>query len=113
VNYSNKSIRNMKATNVIAQGEDTCVFYHSTAVVRRHRDGTFTLNSGGHWSVTTKRRINQFTPDGCYLYQKNYDWFINNRKGEPVEFFDGMRLDSEGYPYNGTGRPVKDCGRGL
>jgi hypothetical protein len=38
------------------------VVLHSTAVVTYHRDGTFTLYGGGYNTVTTKARINAWSP---------------------------------------------------
>lgn len=58
---------------------------HNTVVVRIHSDGTYTLNSGGWRTVTTKARINEFCP--VRVSQKNYDWFVS---GEP--FHDGIRV---------------------
>lgn len=58
---------------------------HDTIVVRIHSDGTYTLNSGGWRTVTTKARINEFCP--VKVGQKKYEWFVGN---EP--FYDGIRV---------------------
>lgn len=47
---------------------------HSTYVVKIHSDGTYTLNSGGWQTVTTKDRINQYSPKK--VFQKNFQWYI-------------------------------------
>jgi len=60
---------------------------HSTYVVKIHPDNTYTLNSGGWQTVTTKDRINQYSPRR--VYQRKYQWFVNiNDKEYP--FMDGM-----------------------
>lgn len=58
---------------------------HDTVVVRIHADGSYTLNSGGWRTVTTKDRINQYSP--LRVSQKNYDWFVGD---EP--FYDGIKV---------------------
>jgi len=101
MNYSNRKLRNMRSTSVVPQPDGTAVYYHSTAVVLRRNDGRFVLNSGGYQTSTTKTRINQFTPPGCRLFQRNHEWFVGS-----VPFFDGMILDSDGSPINGTGKEI-------
>ena len=58
--------------------------------------GHYILNSGGWQTLTTKDRINRFSP--ARLYQSKHEWFIDDRAGKPVEFEDGMTVDNEGYP---------------
>jgi hypothetical protein len=60
---------------------------HSTYVVKIRDDGTYTLNSGGWQTVTTKDRINQYSP--VRVYQRKFEWFVKlNDKEYP--FIDGM-----------------------
>lgn len=63
---------------------------HNTDIVVKHVDGTFTLNSGGWKTVTTKDRINTYAP--AYLYSGDGVWYI--RGGVP--FYDGMKVDAGG-----------------
>ena len=53
------------------------------------------LFDGGRQSKTTKSRLNAllsaFGMDGEYVFQKNFQWFVNYQ-GSPIPFFDGMRL---------------------
>lgn len=62
---------------------------HATDVVLIHRDGSYTLNSGDWRTVTTKDRINGYSP--ASVYQTRFIWFLGS-----VEFVDGMRVDSSG-----------------
>lgn len=58
---------------------------HNTIVVRIHSDGTYTLNSGGWRTVTTKARINEFCP--VKVGQKKYEWFVGDEL-----FYDGIKV---------------------
>ena len=53
------------------------------------------LFDGNHQTVTTKSRLNAILSEhGCpgeYVFQKNFDWFINYN-GSTIPFFSGMRL---------------------
>lgn len=54
------------------------------------------LFDGGHQTATTKSRLNAllqaFGMDGEYVFQKNFQWFVNYN-GSPIPFFSGMRLN--------------------
>lgn len=63
---------------------------HNTFVVEIHSDGTYTLNSGGWRTVTTKDRINNYSPVG--ISQRKYEWFVGD---ENVPFYDGIRVKVE------------------
>jgi hypothetical protein len=58
--------------------------YHTDIVVI-HDDGTYTLNSGGWRTVTTKERINRFAP--VVVYQRSHEWYVIG-----MPFRDGMRV---------------------
>lgn len=63
------------------------IMLHSTYVVKIHPDNTRTLNSGGWQTLTTKDRINQYSP--VRVYQRKFEWFVKiNNKEYP--FMDGM-----------------------
>lgn len=51
---------------------------HNTYVVRFHRNGSVKVYSGGWHTVTTKARINTYSP--ANLTQRNFAWYLN---GEP------------------------------
>ena len=58
---------------------------HNTIVVKIHKNGTYTLNSGGWRTVTTKSRINEFCP--VKVVQKKYEWFVGDEL-----FYDGIKV---------------------
>lgn len=75
---------------VLQRVEDgIAVVYWGTAVVTIHQDDTYTLRTNGFHTVTTKSRINSFSPAG--VYQKNYIWYCDGQ-----EFYEGMRVDANG-----------------
>lgn len=84
---------------------DIAVSYHGTKVVTAHADGTFTLNSGGYRTPTTKDRINEYSPARVwqergvwYLAGRNQDGSLDWSKAGRVKFFDGIRVDASGVP---------------
>lgn len=60
---------------------------HNTIVVTIHGDGTYTLNSGGWQTVTTKDRINEYSP--VRISQRKYQWYVGD---EDIPFKDGIRV---------------------
>ena len=55
------------------------VRYWATDVVKFDNDKII-LNNGGWYTSTTKKRMNQVSKEfnlGFYVYQKNYDWFVD------------------------------------
>lgn len=54
---------------------------HYTNVVTYKADGCFRLNSGGWRTVTTKERMNRWTPSGFSIYQKKWNWYITTPEG--------------------------------
>lgn len=62
---------------------------YNTDVVQINRDGTYTLRTGGWRTVTTKDRLNRFSPATVHVVKKQ--WMLN---GEP--FVDGVVVDGTG-----------------
>ncbi len=60
---------------------------HNTYVVKINPNGTYTLNSGGWQTVTTKDRINQYSP--VRVYQRDFTWYVKIN-GKEYPFMDGM-----------------------
>ena len=65
------------------------VLLHSTDVVLIHSDNTWTLNSGGWRTGTTKDRMNTYSP--ARVSQMAYKWYVG-----PVPYFDGIQVDERG-----------------
>jgi hypothetical protein len=89
-------VRGKKATKVVKEGTNSvALYYHRTPVVTWYPDGRIVLRSGGHHTVTTKRRMNQAVPDVA-VWQRNFEWWVTPiHKGgccqeNPLPFQDGM-----------------------
>jgi hypothetical protein len=80
-------------TDVIDRGDHVAIRLHNTDVVEVYPDGTYVLDSGGWHTVTTKQRINEYSP--ANVYQKDWNWYL--WPGDK-EFSDNMRVDSTGKP---------------
>lgn len=71
----------------------TVHYYHQTAVVVEHPNGSYTLNSGGYRTSTTKERINRHLPAGYRLIQRDFEWYVVDPDGDRIDFSDGMEID--------------------
>lgn len=90
-------------TVLVQRGEDFAVVLHATDVVTIHADGTFTLNNGGWATVTSKDRINGYSPANVYAEKRV--WYIQKGHGawskeNRVPFVNGVRVDENGFPLN-------------
>src|SRR3954454_13693188 len=65
------------------------VRFHATDVVTYCADGTTELNSGGWLTVTTKDRINGFSP--ARVYSERGEWHVYKGGEARARFFDGIR----------------------
>jgi hypothetical protein len=59
---------------------------HGTTVVCIHPDNSATLNTGGWYTITTKDRINQYSP--VRVYQRKREWYLDD--GTP--YTDGVTV---------------------
>src|SRR3990172_3922294 len=50
------------------------VRYYNTDVVSIQPNGVFTLRTGGYKTVSTKDRINGYSP--VYVWQKDFEWYV-------------------------------------
>lgn len=93
------------ATVLRRNGDDIELVYHDTPVVTYHPTGSTTFNSGGHLTVTTKSRMNEFSLET--ITQEKGQWFFSDYKsGAHEPFVDGVTAlpDGAGYVYPG-GKP--------
>ena len=91
-------------TAVVRTNEGRDVYLHGTKVVSHNAlENTVTLNSGGWTTATTKSRMNQYSNEfltigarnGYRVFQKNFDWFVQQPNGEIVDFYDGITIKLE------------------
>ncbi len=64
------------------------VRFHLTRIITFHPDGSFTVNTGGYRTVTTKQRLNALLPAGYGIHQVSYVWRIATPEGD-FEFENG------------------------
>jgi hypothetical protein len=62
---------------------------HNHLIITAYPDNVFMLSNAGYRTVTTKRRLNQFTP--FQIWQKNFEWYTREN-GKDIEFHNGMLL---------------------
>jgi hypothetical protein len=71
------------------------VYLHGNLIARVYAH-SIELMDGGYQSNTTKSRINAILKvhglPGEYVFQKNFNWFVN-QVGGAIPFFSGMRLN--------------------
>ena len=94
------AIRNnqdLKVANsqVISYTNSSDVYLHGH-LIARIGETWMELFDAGYQTNTTKSRLNAllqaFGCEGEYIFQKNFQWFINYQ-GAPIPFFNGMRLN--------------------
>lgn len=108
-----RTVPSIRATSIQRLDHDVIALqYHATHVISWHSDGTITLRTGGYQTVTTKARINAYSPHS--VYQDNGLWYIRphgvpfDENAPRVLFFDGIQI-KEGAIQNP--RPVDDTAR--
>lgn len=95
VKLGNKSERKIAYQTVLRRKDDKtlAVRHHKTDIVLIHDNGTYTLNTGGHRTATTKQRLSRYST--ARVFQKNFEWYCNG-----YTYFDGIKLDSAGKVLN-------------
>ena len=86
-----------KATRLHKVGDNYAVRYHNTDVVTIHPNGTYTLDLGGWNTLTTRRKMTEFSP--ARVSTKNHVAFVwwRNDDGEfSVPFSDTISVDRFG-----------------
>jgi hypothetical protein len=82
-NRGQRKVGNNTYAYIQADGS-VAIELHGTNVVVIHPDDSVMLNSGGWRTVTTKKRINQYSP--VKVYQKKHEWYLQ----DGTEFTDRM-----------------------
>lgn len=87
-----------RATTVIpdSEGWNACI-YHQTKVVRWNMaTGEVVLNSDGHQSYTTKKRMNEVSKEyglGFQVFQRDHEWFVKLPNGCTAFYGDHMSFN--------------------
>ena len=89
-----KQIRKIKNNTwaVLLDNGNIGIKLHNTIVVEYFPDGKVRLDSGGWETITTKQRINAYSP--VSVYQEKWRWYVSVPGNEkPINFKDGMVLE--------------------
>lgn len=78
-------------TTIRHEGGDVIVRLHHTDILTVHPDDSFTLNTGGWETTTTKQRLNALLPRGYRIFSNSFKWYVSTPSGE-IPFYDGMTL---------------------
>lgn len=73
---------------------------HATDIVTIHKNGTYTLNSGGWITLTTKSRLNEHAP--VSISQRGGVWYM----ADGSLFYDGMTVGADGLDITGSKDPA-------
>lgn len=76
---------------------DIAILLHLTDVVTFKRDGRIILDSGGWLTVTTKDRMNTYTPYPIHVFSDRGQWFVAdnwayNKESVRFEYHDGIEI---------------------
>ena len=94
-NKTSRKIGN-NTIGVIHDNGDVGIILHSTQVVTIFSDGSYMLYSGGWRTLTTKDRMNTYSPFS--VTQRKGEWFVSYWDGEThheIEYFDHMRISRD------------------
>ena len=83
---SSKLVANNTVEYITHDGTRAIRLYQ-TDVVIFHTDGSVELNTDGYQTVTTKARINKFSP--FTVFQEDFQWYIDSKD---LPFTDGICL---------------------
>lgn len=69
--------------------DDNRVRLYDTDIITDNGDGTITLNTGGFNTMTTSKRMNEFS--SAHVYRKNWEMYANGEK------FEGNKITVDGH----------------
>lgn len=89
-----KTIENKTTIRKLDDGT-IAIQHHATDIVLAKPNGSFTLNTGGWMSLTTKERLNRYSP--ARIFQERGLFWISY-DGEKFPFKDGIVVKANGKP---------------
>jgi len=77
---------------------------HGSQIIKLYPDYMI-LDTCGYRTLTTKDRLNRFTP--VNIYQESFIWYIGTwETKDPIAFFDNIKIDYNGNVLNETGADI-------
>lgn len=96
----NKASRKLANNTYLLRGDGVfSIRLHATDIVTIHKNNTYTLNSGGWITLTTKSRMNEHAP--VRISQRGGVWYL----GDGSLFYDGVTVNTEGRDIKGPKDP--------
>lgn len=91
-----EGVRLENNTRLVKCGESFAVKLHRTDVVTLHPDGSSEIKTGGWQTVTTKSRINKYSPHAS-IVQKDYTWYIGGGPNYGGTLYGEAKEQTPGY----------------
>lgn len=88
-NKTNKKIATNTFLILNPEDQSISVKLHDTDIVKYYKNGIIELNSGGWRSMTTKDRLQAYSP--ADISNEKNQWYIQGQL-----FYDGIKIDSQG-----------------
>ena len=90
-------------TRLFDRGDHFAVRLHNTDVVRIYPDG-WSLHTEGYSSLTTKDRLNKYSP--VRIFQRDFVWYVQDgwKNEEPRYFIEGLFIDKNWKVWDGRDR---------
>ena len=90
-------------TRLFDRGDHFAVRLHNTDVVRIYPDG-WSLHTEGYGSLTTKDRLNKYSP--ARIFQRDFVWYVQDgwKNEEPRYFIEGLFIDKNWKVWDGRDR---------
>lgn len=95
----NRKRKKLAGNTYLTRGDYGCltITHHNTDIIKvTYMSGgslnhSWKLNNGGWFSMTTKKRLNQFTPFS--IFQTKGQWYVSMGSDmPPMEYYNGMIL---------------------
>jgi hypothetical protein len=101
-------------TRILSDGNDIKIRHWTTDIVTYKPNGDIILANGGHFSQTTKERLNNFIPNEFSIWQEKGLWRVSNRNLQISQYWaEGITLKSNGRIVGGKSEKEGDRVKNL
>ena len=83
-------------TYIVKRENCVAVTYHGNTIILVNPDNSAIIRNAGYETVTTKARLNQFTPNGVTIWQNDWTWYIQDSMGVVETFDNGKYINQYG-----------------
>lgn len=83
--------RKLSNTEVENYNGDIYVYLHNNNIFKHDiKANEKIFSSCGWYSNTTKERLNALMPEGFAIVQRSFEWYVMNREGLYIKWFDNI-----------------------